>query len=82
MAARRWLRVKMAAHVFAENLGPAEVLDALVARHGIARVLMALPSAMMKRRAVALRGDHMSDHMLRDIGLYRGGGRKDPWEYR
>ena len=60
----------MNAQVFAETLRPVEALDALMARHGVVRVLLALTVAAWKRRAVReIRPGELSAHLRRDIGL-------------
>ena len=60
----------MTAHLSAETLRPVEAIDALIARHGMMRILLALPLAMLKRRRerVMLTQD-LSPHLRRDIGL-------------
>ena len=80
---RRWSSVEMTAHVFSENLEPVEALDALIARHGVVRVMLALPRALIQRRRTAiLLVRPVSYHIARDIGLSYDPPRKDGWEYR
>ena len=66
----RWLCENMTAHLFAETLRPVEAIDALIARQGVMRILLALPLAMLKRRRDrAVLTHHLSPHLRRDIGL-------------
>ncbi len=68
---------------FAENLRPAEVLAALIDRHGVFRVILALPSALVTRRKAGFLVDNgLSHHMRRDIGLIDEGRSKQYWELR
>ena len=60
----------MTAHLIAETLRPVEAIDALIARHGVMRILLALPLAMLRRRrAPMMLTHHLSPHLRRDIGL-------------
>lgn len=60
----------MTAHRFAETLRPVEAIDAPIARHGVMRILLALPLAVLKqRRERAVLTHHLSPHLRRDIGL-------------
>ena len=71
----------MTAQVFAETLRPVEAMDALVARHGLMRVLIAVPVVLMKRRrAQVVVPGGMSSHMMRDIGLGSAAARSKSWE--
>ena len=73
----------MTAQIFADDLAPVEALDALISRHGILRVLLALPRVLMhrKRTAMLLTGP-VTYHIARDIGLSYDPPRRDAWEYR
>ena len=67
--------------VFAETLRPVDVLVALMARHGVVRVMLALPFAAWKRRGVRPVSLYtMSDHLRRDIGLGGDAPRGKSWE--
>jgi uncharacterized protein YjiS (DUF1127 family) len=60
----------MNAPLFAETLRPLEAMQALVARHGFWKLLVALPVAALKqRRDRAILAEELSPHLLRDIGL-------------
>lgn len=72
----------MTAQALAENLRPAEVLDALIARHGVLRVVLALPTALLKGRGTTRLAQPISPHLARDIGLSHGSLPKTAWEYR
>jgi hypothetical protein len=76
----RWLSVEMTAQMIAETLRPVEALDALMARHGVMRVLLAMPVAALKRRRNRVVLSHeLSPHLLRDVGL-RDSSRSKSWE--
>lgn len=60
----------MTSHLITETLRPVETLDALIARHGSVRVILAMLSALTKRKARKSNGFHLSDHLRRDIGLH------------
>jgi hypothetical protein len=73
----------MTAHGFADQLAPVQALEDLMARHGVLRVLMALPRALVQqRRATLLLERPVSYHIARDIGLSYDPPPKTPWEYR
>ena len=71
LAACRWLSVDMTVEIFAENLRPAEALEALMARHGVLRVLVVLPGVLWHRRRVTRLHQPISPHLARDIGLWQ-----------
>jgi hypothetical protein len=73
----------MTSDLFADNLRPVDELHALLRRHGMIKTLLALPFAIMKSRKVQVLRDHeLSDHLRRDIGLFREIGTKQHWELR
>jgi hypothetical protein len=54
----------------AEPLRPVEALNALIAHHGLGRVMLALPAALVQRRRDRLTLNHaLSPHLMRDIGM-------------
>lgn len=60
----------MTSDLIAEPLRPVEALDALIARHGPLRVILALPAALlMRRRERLILGHELSPHLQRDIGI-------------
>ena len=60
----------MTSDLIAEPLRPAEALNALIARHGSLRVILALPVALlMRRRDRLILGHELSPHLQRDVGL-------------
>ena len=60
----------MTSHLITETQRPVETLDALIARHGSARVILAMLSALTKRKARKAARYPLSDHLRRDIGLH------------
>ena len=75
----------MTAHPTAETLRPfdtpVDALDALIARHGPLRIILALPAALlMRRRERLIPGYALSAHLQRDIGLTQV--RTRHWEMR
>lgn len=75
------MTVMMKDHVIAENLRPVDVLDALMARHGVVRVMLALPFAAWRWRAKRPVNLHaLSGHLRRDIGLDSDVPRAKSWE--
>ena len=71
----------MTAQMFAEPLRPVDALDALIARHGVMRVLLAMPVAALKRRRnLPVLTHDLSPHLMRDIGLKTDAGRSKSWE--
>ena len=53
-----------------EPLRPVDALTALIAHHGLIRILLALPAALLRRRRDALvLGNALPPHLQRDIGL-------------
>ena len=69
----------MSAEILSENLRPVEVLDVLIARHGLLRVLLALLKP--RPRPMRLRPP-IPDHLARDIGLLQEPAQKIHWDYR
>lgn len=73
----------MTTDLFLQTSAPVAALDVLIARHGLVRVLLALPAAWVRqRRDVLLLQRPVSYHIARDIGLSYEPPRKDAWEYR
>lgn len=73
----------MSAEVYSENPGPVEVLDLLIARHGLFRVIMALPAVLLKRRNGTIwLVPPIPEHLARDIGLHQEPVRRTHWDYR
>lgn len=69
----------MNAPLFAESLRPLDAMEALVARHGFWKLLVALPVAALRlRRDRVTRAHDLSPHLMRDIGL--GADRGKSWE--
>jgi hypothetical protein len=60
----------MTTNLNAESLRPVDAMNALIARHGVARIMLAVPAALLQRHfdRTTLSGG-LSAHMLRDIGL-------------
>ena len=60
----------MTSDLIAEPLRPVEALDALIARHGLLRVILALPAALLlRRRERLILGHELSPHLQSDIGI-------------
>jgi hypothetical protein len=60
----------MTSDLIAEPLRPVEALNALIARHGPLRVILALPAALLLRRRERPAMWHdLSPHLQRDIGI-------------
>ena len=72
----------MTTEIFAENLRPAKALEALVARHGVLAVLLALVPVMIRHKRPARLGPLMSPHLARDIGLHHEPPPKTHWQLR
>ena len=72
----------MTVEIFAENLRPAEALEALMARHGVLRVLLVLPGVLWKRGRVTRLHQPIPSHMARDIGLWQNAPRRTHWDLR
>jgi hypothetical protein len=71
----------MTAQPFTENLAPVEAMSALMARHGVLRVLIALPVAVLtRRRKDLLLPQDLSPHLMRDIGMGPGARSGKSWE--
>ena len=71
----------MTAQLIAETLRPVEALDALIARHGMLRILLAFPMAALRRRRERLPAAYdLSPHLMRDIGLGGDTRRGKAWE--
>ena len=71
----------MTAQVIAETLRPVDALAALIARHGVMRVLLAMPVAALKRRRTrVVRNHELSPHLLRDMGLRDCSSSSKSWE--
>ena len=68
----------MTTHIPAEPLRPVDALDALIAHHGLMRIILALPAALLKqRRDRVTMGYALSPYLQRDIGIP-----PDPGRYR
>ncbi|MBC7737305.1 MAG: DUF1127 domain-containing protein [Candidatus Saccharibacteria bacterium] len=72
----------MTVQIFAENLRPAEALESLMARHGVMRVLVAVPAVLWRRRRATRLSQPISPHLARDIGLVPEPPRKTHWDLR
>jgi hypothetical protein len=72
----------MTAQVFATEQRPAEALEALVARHGVLRVILAIPAVLVGWGRVTRLGHEISPHLARDIGLTHEPPSKTYAEYR
>ena len=60
----------MTSDLIADPLRPVEALKALIARHGLLRVILALPAALwMRRRERLIHSHELSPHLQRDIGI-------------
>ena len=60
----------MTALIPADPLRPVDALHALIARHGLLRIILALPSALIRqRRTRPVLGHTLSPHLQRDIGM-------------
>lgn len=71
----------MTTQTSAEPLRPVDALTALLADHGLIRILLALPAALLQRRRERLTLNHgLSAHLMRDIGLVQERSRY--WEMR
>jgi len=71
----------MTTHTTAEPLRPVDALTVLIADHGLIRILLALPGALLQRRRERLTLNHgLSSHLMRDIGLMPERSRY--WEMR
>ena len=58
-----------------------DAVDQLIDRHGLGRVVLAVMTALVrKRRDEVNYVDQLSDHLRRDIGLDKG--RSDTWQRR
>jgi hypothetical protein len=58
----------MSVQILNESLRPSEAMAALVARHGAARMVLAMLVALVRpTRRLSAQG--LSDHLRRDIGL-------------
>ncbi len=78
----RWLCDEMTTQIVTDALRPVEAMAALIARHGLVRVLVALAVAALQRRAGARTTWHLSAHLMRDIGLEGRASTARPWESR
>jgi hypothetical protein len=59
------------------------LLDELISEHGARRTILALLSALARRRARLPRADaHLGPHMARDIGLWADPPSKRHWDLR
>lgn len=73
----------MTSDLFAENLRPVDDLHDLLRRHGLLRTLLALPFAALRPHKVQDLRDHdLSQHLLRDIGLFHEPRPARQWELR
>ena len=73
----------MSVEISLETQVPRDVLEQLIARHGLFRVMLALPGVLLQRRAgVTLLIPPIPDHLARDIGLQQEPVRRTCWEYR
>ena len=73
----------MSVEISFETQAPGEVLHLLIARHGLVRVIFALPAVLLKRRnGTTLLIPPIPDHLARDIGLHQEPLRRTHWEYR
>ena len=59
----------MTAQVLANEQHPTEALSALMARHGVFRVMLAIPAVLVGGGRVARLSPPISQHLARDIGL-------------
>ncbi len=70
----------MTTNLIAENLRPVEALSVLIARHGLVRIVLAIPAALLKRHNERPLAVHdLSAYLQKDIGLIRDSDRSVSW---